>query len=241
MAVKVTSAVHTVADYQAAFDAECGQAYPMIDAFEARAGVAIDVGRLRAAAYLLACPLKVHPPNWQHGRVLYAAAVQHFEAYRGHALVLDIGTAKGFSALCLQWALRDVGVTGHVVSVDVIDPCSRVTRNTVAELGAPLTLFELLRPWPEAATITFRHMTGIDFLLGYQGRIDCAFIDGKHTGAVVAQEGLLLAERQQPGDLAIFDDVHLKDVRQAVSDLRAYNLEWISASPLRAYAVGRRR
>jgi len=35
--------------------------------------------------------------------------------------------------------------------------------------------------------------------------------------------------------------VHLKDVRQAVSDLRAYNLEWISVSPLRAYAVGRRR
>jgi predicted O-methyltransferase YrrM len=155
--------------------------------------------------------------------------------------VLDAGTAKGFSALCLQCALRDAGATGHAVSVDAIGPCSRVPRRTAADLDAPLTLFELLRPWPEAATITFHQMTGLDFLLSYQGRIDCAFVDGKHTGAVVAQEGMLLAERQQPGDLAIFDDVHLKDVRQAVSDLRAYNLEWISVSPLRAYAVGRRR
>ena len=237
-----TTALHTVAEYQAAFDRECGQAYPWVDAFEARAGYAIDTTRLRAAAYLLACPLKAHPPNWQHGRVLYAAARQHFAAYRGAARVLDIGTAKGFSALCLQWALRDAGVQGHVVSVDVIDPCSREPRNTVAELDAPLTLFELLRPWPEAATITFHQMTGINFLLSYQGRIDCAFVDGKHTGDVVAQEGALLADRQQPGDLAIFDDVHLKDVRDAVTQLRAYNVEWISVRPQqRAYAVGRRR
>jgi predicted O-methyltransferase YrrM len=231
----------TVTAYQEAFDRECGQTYPAVDAFETRAGFKIDTGKLREAAFILACPLKVNPPNWQHGRVIYAAAREHFEGYRGRAMVLDIGTAKGFSALCLLWAMRDARVQGNVVSVDVLDPCSRDRRNTVAELDQPRTLFELLRPWPESSNITFQQSTGIDYLKAYAGRIDVAFVDGKHTGAVVACEAQMLADRQQRGDLVVFDDVHLKDVRDAVSNQRGYLIEWLSILPNRAYAIGRRR
>jgi predicted O-methyltransferase YrrM len=233
----------TVADYQAAFDAERVKDYPVVDAFEARMGFALDRERLESAARVLACPLKNNPPNWQHGRVLYAAARARFSRLtETTCTVLDIGTAKGFSALCLLWAAMDAGIVAAVASVDVIDPDAKVGRNTVAEVGGLKTLRQTLHPWPESDAIAFQCMTGVDWLKGTSGRVEVAFIDGKHTGEVVAREARLLAVRQRPGDLAIFDDVHLPDIAKAVegvSDL--YELETLRILPNRAYAIGVRR
>jgi predicted O-methyltransferase YrrM len=185
--------------------------------------------------------VKVNPPNWQHGRVLYAAARRYLDGRRGRVLLLDIGTAKGFSALCLLWAMNDAQVAGNVVSVDVIDPMARERRNTAAEVDGFKTLTEILAPWPEADAITFLQSTGLDYLHKYAGRIEIAFVDGKHTAEVVWKEALFLADRQQSGDLAIFDDVHIPAIRAAVSSLSAYTVEWLSVLPKRAYAIARRK
>lgn len=227
--------------YGQAFEVERLRSYPLVDAFEARCGYAIERKRLEDAARVLACPLKVNPPCWAHGRVLYSLVRQYLEGCRSRVLMLDIGTAKSFSALCLQWALNDAQVQGTVVSVDVIDPRSREARNTVAELEGGKTLAELLAPWPEAGAIKFLHCTGVQWLTQYTGRIEVAFVDGKHQGTVVWKEGALLADRQQPGDLVIFDDVHLPDVRAAVASLSTYDVEWMSVLPNRAYAIARRK
>lgn len=236
-----TLTAHTAADYQAAFDAERVKEYPLVDAFEHRMGFAVDRARLEAAARVLACPLKSNPPNWQHGRVLYAAARQYFSKQVGWLAVLDIGTAKGFSALCLHWAMVDASRPGQVISVDVIDPACRERRNTLAEVDGLKTLRETLAPWPESEGIVFTKSTGlIELTKEYQ--VNVCFVDGKHTGAVVAQEGRLLAARQRAGGLAVFDDVHLEDVGKAVRGLAEfYELETIQILPNRAYAVGIRR
>jgi predicted O-methyltransferase YrrM len=228
-------------DYQRVFEAERTQGYPVIEALEATAGYRLDRDRLEAAARVLACPIKKHAPSWQHGRVIYSLYRHYLAGCARRVLMLDVGTAKGFSALCAQWALIDAGVPGTVVSVDVIDPRSRDSRNTVAEVDAPKTLTELLDPWPEASAIKFLKCTGVEWLSSYHGRIDCAFVDGKHTGAVVALEGQLLSARQESGDLAIFDDVHLPDVLQAVRGLKAYDSEIVTVLPQRAYAIARHR
>jgi len=68
------------------------------------------------------------------------------------------------------------------------------------------------------------------------------FVDGKHEGRVVAAEGAEIASRQAPGDVVVFDDVHLPDVKQAVSGLHNdYAIEWLQVLPKRAYAIGVRR
>ena len=229
----------TVADYQAAFDAERVKDYPIVDAFETRMVFAIDRAKLEAAARVLACPLKKSPPNWQHGRVLYAAARRYRSQRDGGICALDIGTAKGFSALCLRWALED---TDTVTSVDVIDPAKAVRRNTVAEVDGLLTLEQTIAPFELARDIEFFQSTGLDWLKVNDERINIAFIDGKHTGAVVAEEGHLLSKWQQAGDIAIFDDVHLDDVNRAVISLSdLYELETLRILPNRAYAIGVRR
>lgn len=243
----------TVADYQAIFDAERLKEYPAVDAFEVRMGFKIDRAKLEASARVLACPLKHNPPNWQHGRVLYAAARNYFASGLGRGTaMLDIGTAKGFSALCARWANTDAGVAASVWSTDVIDPDARVRRNTVAEVDGLKTLAETIAivtggdPDDDMpASIRFMDMTGVEALkhLSRLGMwVGFCFVDGKHSGAVVAEEGRILSELQQPGDLAIFDDIHLDDVAAAVKSLSSlYELETLKILPNRGYAIGVRR
>ena len=121
------------ASYELAFNSERMNEYPPVDEFEERMGYALERSRLENAARVLACPLKKNPPNWVHGRVLYSLARNYLQG-QIDVSILDIGSAKGFSALCLLWALRDSDILGSVTSVDVIDPEARVRRNTVAEL-----------------------------------------------------------------------------------------------------------
>lgn len=247
----------TADEYQRIFDLERQNEYPCIDEFEQRMGFAIERERLERIARVLSCPMKAAAPNWQHGRVLYAAARNYAENLRRFSdavkrlrkgelddkfRTLDIGTAKSFSALCVRLAVEDSGMECESFSVDVLPPSARVRRNTVAEVDGLKTLAEILEPFPEAQRIQFVESTGIDWLQNHPERIHIAFVDGKHSGSVVRREGVLISQRQQPGDLCIFDDVHIGDVSAAVTSLHnEYKLEYIQPLPKRAYAVGIRR
>lgn len=234
----------TADEYGRIFEAERANVYPSIDAFEQRMGEAIDRGRLEEAARVLSCPMKAAPPNWQHGRVIYAVARQYFDALNppGPVNLIDIGTAKGFSALCLEWARDDSQIVGNVTSIDVLPPGARVRRNTPAEVDGLRTLWEILAPWPEAKHIAFVEATGIDWLRRSGARVHVAFVDGKHTDNAVWHEGRILADRQQPGDVVIFDDWQVHGVAAAIKRLGAfYELEPLQAKPGRAYVIARRK
>jgi hypothetical protein len=233
-------------EYEAAFAAERAVEYPEVEAYEHIAGFAIDRERLEGAARILACPVKKNPPNWQHGRVLYAAMRRYFEQMGGldYALCFDCGTAKGFSALIAKWALDDSDVMGCVHSVDVINPLDRVFRNSVQDCDGLNRLEDYLRPWPEAKDIQFYKMTGTDWLASDTERVNVAFIDGKHSTEAVAAEGRLLASRQDAGDLVVFDDVQIVPVLQGLHTLgKLYEFQFIALGKYanRAYAVGARR
>ena len=226
-----------------AFEKERREQYAMVELLEQECGYALDGARLEEAACILACPLKLHPPNWQHGRVLYALTRRYLEKQQPKFTnILDIGTAKGFSALCLQWALMDAGAPGRVTSVDIVNPRARVKRNTVAEANGLLTLEELLRPWPDALSIVFTCADSVEFLQQNAQRWHIAFVDGKHEGGRVQQEGRLLASLQKEGDIAVFDDVHLPDVEHAVSLLKPwYRTVTLEVLLWRHYAIGVRQ
>ena len=237
----MTAIAPTAADYARIFEEERQREYPVIDAFEHRMGYAIDRARLEGAARVLACPLKSNPPNWQHGRVIYAAARRYLSTRSDWTLCVDIGTAKGFSALCLRWALNDAGVDGYVFSVDVIDPESRVRRNTVSEVDGYRTLAEIMEPWADALRgVTCACLTGVESL-NAQARVHVVFVDGKHQYEVVRREVALIRAKQQPGDLAIFDDLQIPGVHQAVATLQGYDVEDVSLPNGRRYAVAVRR
>lgn len=232
----------TTADaYWQAYDTERTQVYPLVDAFEQQTGYALSPGRYLPAARVLACPVKANPPNWQHGRILYALTRHYLAACTGPVRLLDIGTAKGYSALCLLWAVMDAKLHGRVTSVDVIDPLSDERRNTVAECDGSKTLADVLRPWPESQRIDFVKSSGQLWLTAHPERVNVAFVDGKHSYPAVSWEAALLSERQHEGDIVMFDDVHIPDVRKAVSELRSYAVQYVPVLPNRQYAIARRK
>ncbi len=237
----------TADDYRTAFVLESRSVYPCVDAFEQASGYALERSKLEAAARVLACPVKKNPPCWQHGRILYAATRIRLHGIAGPVNILEIGTAKGFGALCLLWAMQDANHQGNVTSVDVIDPNERITRNTVAELDGPLTLGETISKAMRSiavhsGSIDFLHSTGVDYLNAHPDRLHVAFIDGKHSGPVVSQEGWLISHRQEAGDVALFDDVHLAPVERAVNELRSvYDFERFDLLPQRALMLGVRK
>jgi hypothetical protein len=230
------------------FDTARHKEYPAIDAVEHEYGFAIARSRLEDAARILACPMKDNPPHWQHGRVIYAVARAYLKGRIEPVSLLDCGTAKGFSALCLQWALNDTNGSapmeglGSVTSVDVLDPNGAPIRNSVLELDGPKTLAQFLEPWPEAKAITFKKQTGLEAIQSAPGTIHLAFIDGKHSRRVVLEEGEALYKHQRTGDMVIWDDCQMPEVSSAVSALRAYY--WVHEVPCceyRTYAIGVRR
>lgn len=228
--------------YDVAYTREAEMTYAMVDLLETQTGYCLEPERYLPAARVLACPVKVNPPNWQHGRVLYALTRQYLEGCTGPVELLDIGTAKGYSALCLLWALQDSQCHGRVTSVDVMDPHGTERRNTVAECDGPKTLAEILQPWPEAQKIDFLKSTGQKWLTENTQRIHVAFVDGKHSYDAVSWEAALLSERQQAGDLAIFDDVQIPDVNMAVMGLTSYTVKYMDIIPKkRSYAIARRK
>lgn len=243
--MSIATHVRTASDFIDAFDCEQGHVYPDIDAFEQKMGAMLDRQQMEATARVLACPVKQHPPCWQHGRIVYAATRKRLRDHlltesNGSVLLLDVGTAKGYSALCMQWALKDSGAQGRVISLDVIDPNERIARNTIAEVNGLKTLHEILSPWRDAQSIAFTCMSGREWLVRHPFRVHVAFLDGKHAYEAVSAESTLLAQRQKTGDLIIFDDVQIPGVQRAVSEVKGYDVYYLKAHQDRAYAVARK-
>lgn len=230
--------------YEAIFEKERRHVYPTVDVLEQRLGFAVDRDRLETAAAVLSCPFKAAEPNWQHGRVIYAVARAYLSTRRDMlSTLLDIGTAKGFSALCLQWALIDSGAYGQVSSVDVMCPDQRCRRNTVAEVDELKTLSEILQPWPESRRIVFACYNdgSRGWLAKHPERVHLAYIDGKHTYEAVKYESSVLSARQESGDVIICDDIQIPGINTAVVELKGYDVERVHVLATRGYAIARKR
>jgi predicted O-methyltransferase YrrM len=223
--------------YDEAFERARKVEYPELDRFEALAGYAVNRERLEAAARVLQCPIKANAPNWQHGRVLYTLARQYIEWAEAPTVFLDIGTAKGFSACVLSWAIADADVCDHrIVSVDIVDPEAFIARNSVIECEKLMTVQQFVAPFAAPGvdckfygkgSAHWLNLTRADVHVGF------AFVDGKHTFQAVAFEALSIEKRQREGDVIVFDDTQIPDVHKAVMQLRRYRRDAIYLSGAR--------
>jgi cephalosporin hydroxylase len=234
----MSTAAERRALYDIAFQGERMNQYPQVYAFEQECGYAANIERLEAAARILACPLKVNPPNWQHGRVIYALARKLLADSPGAGLFVDIGTAKGYSAVVMGWAIADAGANNWVLSIDAVDPSTRVTRNSVIEGDELFTVHEFVAPFIERSVRTEFVGGGSDFVLsGLSERVRFAFVDGRHSFAAVTADIANLQRLQQAGDIALFDDTQIDAVSAALGKLRGYHVKRLRVNSLREYAV----
>lgn len=239
----------TKKQYDDAFKTERSKQYPMIDAIEKDLGYAIDREWMERTARILQCPVKRNPPNWQHGRVLYALLRKYLED-RDAVCAVDIGTAKGYSAVVMARAIDDSGKTGRVVSIDVVEPTDRIARNSVLEADHDerFTIAEFTDPFLGKTRPHFISGGSLAFLRqAVEGKlhIGFAFVDGKHEKDVVREELRLLTKIQGLGDYIMFDDCHLQPVFEAAKRaVDIYDMTFVNVIPdkpsKRAYIYGRR-
>lgn len=229
-------------EYDAAFQRGRAIQYPELDRLEVLAGYAVDRDRLEAAARILQCPIKANAPNWQHGRVLYTLARQYIEWAKAPTTFLDIGTAKGFSACVLSWAIADADVCGHrIVSLDIVEPDLLVRRNSVIECEKLMTVQQFVAPFiAPMIDVKFYGKGAAHWLIQTPEdvHVGFAFVDGKHTFQAVAFEALAIEKRQREGDVIVFDDTQIADVYKATLQLRRYRRDGVHLSGARrSYCV----
>ena len=130
----------------------------LIDAYERRAGYAIDPEWLHELALHTQITKKKSELCYQHGRLLYATVRDYVRRQSPTKVtVLETGTARGFSSLCMARALDDAGVAGTVITFDVLPHDVPMYWNCIDDLDGPRSRAELLRPWADLVERCRRH------------------------------------------------------------------------------------
>ena len=153
----------------------------------------------------------------EHGLLLYKLVVQGRRGERP-LVVLDVGTARGFSAITMARAMLDGELEGRVYSVDVIghdEPLNWHGMKQDADeplAGVDMSRSEIWGRWfaEESGLVTTVCGKSTEVLRGWRhGPIDCAFLDGSHEYEDVRGELEALDSLMTEGGVIVVDDFHL--------------------------------
>jgi hypothetical protein len=184
--------------------------------------------------------------NYYHGKLLYSYLGNYLKDNKFDFInILETGTARGFSSICMSKCLLDYNQQGKIVTIDVLPHNIKMYWNCIDDHVSKKTRNELLEPWKN-------ELKNIDFLTGRtrkvlkkikSERINFAFLDAAHNYSDVINEFCFVEKRQQKNDIIFFDDVTpsmFEGVRKAIEFIKKnanYDIEEISASEERGYAI----
>ena len=176
----------------------------------------------------------------EHGLLLYQL-VREREDWSRPVVTLDVGTARGFSAVTMARAMLDADLNGHVYTVDVIDHDEpqdwHGTKHDPNEplAGGPVARRAIWRAWaPEEAT-RITPITGKSTRIlpdWPHGPIDVAFLDGSHTYDDVKAELEALDKLMADDGIIVLDDVHFGVIIGQVRSRAVSVLAWMAMNIL---------
>tara|TARA_A100001015_G_C14947242_1_gene695154 strand:- start:541 stop:1353 length:813 start_codon:yes stop_codon:yes gene_type:complete len=183
--------------------------------------------------------------NYQHGRILYSVLKEYInENQYKNIQVLEIGTARGFSSICMSRSIIDSNINGSIYTIDIIPNNLRFYWNCIDDHEAQKSRKELLSKWEkELQNIIF--VTGPSrFVLKKLNlsRVNFAFIDGMHDSLNIKREFDFIKSKQKKNDIIIFDDVSesFPEVAKFINYLKSqniYQIQILSSDQFRSYAI----
>ena len=186
---------------------------PKVDEFEKEIGFLIDKEWFNDITLITQTSIKNSKLNFNHGRILYSLVSKYIENQlevgENKITILETGTARGFSSLCMSKAINDRKFMGKIITIDCISHNEKMLWGCVSDLDGEKTREELLSNWhKELSNIIFIHGWTTETLkkIGLN-RINFAFLDAQHTKSAVLQEFKFINKRQIKGDMIFFDDV----------------------------------
>ncbi len=140
--------------YEELFDETSNKRYEEIERLESRMKHSIEKKWINDLAFVTQIVKKKSELNYSHGRALYSVLANFLEEkinqnYKGSITILETGTARGFSAICMSKALVDKKVNGKVLTIDVIAHDKKMYWNCVEDKTGPKKRSELLAYWQE--------------------------------------------------------------------------------------------
>lgn len=224
--------------------------FPLVDKIEKEAGYAVDRAWLDDLALHTQIVKKHSELTYPHGRILYALLRKYIEDSKSdYVEVIETGTARGFSALCMAKALDDAGIDGRVFTIDVLSHLKPQIWNCIDDHSGLKSRSQLLQPWRRLLRrITFLQGDTLYLLprIGVE-HVNFAFLDAQHTKAAVLSEFAQISKRQLAGDIIFFDDVtpgKFPGVVAAIDEVESlgtYSINRLSLTSERQYAWARKR
>ena len=225
-----------------------------VDLLEKENGFSIDKNWLNSLAFQTQIVVKKSELNYAHGRVLYSVLRNYLSNLSQENKTINIvetGTARGFSSICMAKALSDSEFEGSICTLDVLPHFKKMFWNCAADhTKGDQNRHDLLNDW---AHLTERY---IIFIQGFTkhilpkigvSRINFAFLDGAHSYKDVMFEFNAISKRQKNGDIIVFDDCnkkHFPGIVKAVNDIEKkmnYSVKLIrNKNTLRDYAVAKK-
>ena len=150
-------------------------------------------------------------PNYERGILLYSLIAKYKPKN-----VLEIGTAEGYSTLCMAWAMTDYNINGKIFTIDPKPFDVPVERNVTWEDNPKHDTVMLSRRelWNKFANKEW--IEKIEVLTGFSGEVlqkntklpkmDMGFIDGSHAYTVVVHDFYAFLEVASENFRLLFDD-----------------------------------
>ena len=197
-----------------------------IDLFEKNNGYSINKDWIDSLALSTQIVIKKSNLNYAHGRVLYSALRNYLSTFNQKIKkinIIETGTARGFSSICMAKALADSGFDGSICTFDILPHFKKIYWNCVQDhIKGKQTRHDLLSDWRE---LIERY---IIFIQGHSkhilpkfslARVHFAFLDAAHTYDDVIFEYNAISSVQEKGDIIIFDDYDKKKFPGVVNAL----------------------
>ena len=225
-----------------------------IDIFEVVCGFKVDRAFLDDLGLLTQIVVKKSQPTYEHGRILYSLLRSELEAKANLSTytVLEIGSARGFSSLCMAKACDDAGMRPNqvkVVSVDILPHNRKMYWGCISDFDGPKTREELLSPWkPLRDRVEYIQLDSPSDLSHLAlPTVDFAFVDGNHNYSPVLSELSYITERQVSGGIIVVDDYSIAqypEIVRAVNDsllLEAYSHRTVNISSSRTLLIAKKQ
>ena len=237
---------HKRDDYLNLFDAARNQEYKEVVSFEKRYEHKINKNWLNNLALVTQVTIKNSEICYAHGRILYTLLSHQILKINEKIQIIETGTSKGFSSLCMAKALNDLDKEGNIHTIDILPKDKKIFWNSISDFEGTKNRFKLLENWKNLIEKHIKYYEGFskNILkdLSYLKRIHFAFLDGSHTYLDVKFELEFVAKRQKKNDMIVIDDYNkqypglVKATNNFLNNFN-YSIELINSSKNRTYAI----
>ncbi len=242
-----TKKIGTKEDYLSLYNKAKNDNYKSVDNYENFTGYQIDKNWINDLALHTQVVIKKSKICYAHGRVLYSTVSQYINKHKYEQYnILETGTSRGFSSLCMAKAMEDNNVDGKIITIDYLPHNTKFYWNCIDDLEGKKSRRELIKKWKNLSD------KYISFVEGYSKialkkikfeRINFAFLDASHTYKAIYDEFLKICDFQKFGDMIVFDDYNnssylgLKIAIDEICNKYNYQKEIITSATNRSYVI----